>query len=468
MVDRVVGVAGDVLVVLLLVLGVLAVLRVAWLAVRAGRRRQLVVQALTNLTGHQKLDADAAGLTQTIRDALLGELRSVHDRARFLLRRAKIEPGEGELAPPRSEIETSLRELSASVTAVASGRIQPVARLLSDLVLRPAGTRIQGSLLRYGERNRLGAGFEVVDLRGELRPATFSLWAQDNSLTETSVLETRAEALAHVSTRALAIELLRLDLLRRQRRRAWRGARDTGVVSRFVGLIYQASALSFPDYRSQLYALSRDALKDAASQLPDDYHPLKDLGDTLSRWQRVDPKRAERLLNAALNAYDRAEEIIDRTGADEAARRSVRIGRALARFKADVEVDLARREARGVLEELGTWDLAAEEDEFLLYNAACLLALELAQPGCTETERLKTCARHLLGYALLRDLSPDRTVFDTAEGDTDLDGLRKLGVDTVEIVRRYKDHQRALLRESGAMDDPKRLRAIVTEPNEIG
>lgn len=469
LVDRVVGVAGNVLVVLVLVLGVLAVLRVAWLAVRAGRRRQLVVQALTNLTGHPKLDADAAGLTQTIRDALLTELRSVHGRAQFLLHRAKIEPGKGELAPPRSEIEGSLKELSESVTSVAPDRIGPFARLLSDLVLRPAGTRIRGSLVRYGENNRLGAGFEVVDLRGELRPATFSLWAQVNSLTETSVLEDRARMLARVSTRALAIELLRLDLLRRQRRRAWRGAKDTGVVSRFVGLIYQASALTFRDYQSQLYALSVEALRDAANQLPDDYHPQKDLGDTQSRWRQADPQHAERHRKAALNAYDRAEEIIDRAGAaDACARRAVRIGRALAQFKAEVDVADARQEARDQLDQLATWDQAVEEDEYLLYNTACLLALEIAQPGCGDIERLKTCALQLLRYALLRDLSPDRTVFDTAERDSDLDGLRKLGVDTVAEARRCKDLQQALLREPGAIEDPERLRAIVTEPNETG
>jgi hypothetical protein len=441
LVDRIVGAAGDILVVLLLVL---AVLRVAWLAVRAGRRRQLVVQALTNLTGYPKLDADAAGLTQRIRDTLLPQLRAVHARARHLLHRADIEAGKDDLAPASSEIEVSLRELSASVTAVASDRIRPIAQLISDLIQRPAGTRVRGSLLRYGEHRRLGVGFEVIDLRGERRPATFSLWSKDNSLTEDSVKEAKAQTLVQVAARALAIELLRLDLLRRQRLWSWRGSRNPGVVSRFVGLIYQASALSYRDYGPQLYALAVDSLRDAAGHLPDDYQPQKDLGDTYSYWQRCDPEQGQHLAHA-LTAYDRAEEIARRTNAGDVARLSVRIGRALALFKAETQLDVARAEARKLLASLNkSWDLKAERDEFLLYNAACLLALELAQPDCDADARrqLWSGSVRLLGYALKRDKSPDRTVYETAETDSDLEGLRKLGLDTVAVVRKYREQGR--------------------------
>lgn len=449
------SIAVDVFMLVLLVIGALAVLRVAWLAVRFRWRRQLVVQALANLTGYPKIDADAAGLTQDIRDGLVAQFRAVHERARFLLGRDSIATGVAALTPPTGEIDTSLRALADSVTAVASDRVRPVAQLLLDL-LRPSGTRIRGSLLRYGERDKLGVGFEIIDLRGDQPATTCSLWSGAGSLTEEHVKEDEATALAKVATRTLAIELLRLDLLRRQRRPAWRGARNpAAVISRFVGLVYQASAPTFPAYEAQLYSLAIGSLQDSATRLPDYYPAWKDLADTYIRRRKADPARWPRDLAAALTAYDHADKAIDRAQAKGTAKvtasLSVGVSRALARFHARTEIDLAREEARRLLGMVATgdrrkptWDYAGERNEHLLYNAACLLALELAEPVDDQTDprQLSTWAVQLLGHALLRDRSPDHNVFTTAEKDSDLDALRAHGIDTAQLSRRLRAAQR--------------------------
>ncbi len=446
--EQAVGLAGDVLVLVLMLSGAAAVLWVLWVAIRVGRRRQLVVADLANLTGRPGLDVDAAWMTHLMRGSLLRDFRFVSDRAAFLLHRAKIEPGQGELAPPQRDIEVSLRDLATSVTAVASERTRPVVRLLSDVLLRPAGLRIRGSLLCYSKRARLGVGFEIVDLRGEQRPATFSLRSGPNSVSADDVNETAATALVGAATRVLAVELLRLDLLRRQRRRSWRGDRNPGVVCRFVGLIYQASALSFPDFRIDMYGHAVSALREAVVLLPRDYHPLKDLGDTEDFLRALDGDRAERHAAAALTYYDRAEEVALATGAGASALIEVRVGRALAGFHSLRWLAEARAEARRLLGELddGAWDIEKEEDEHLLYNSACLLSLELAQsaedPAATA---LADRAEQLLKRALTMDRSPDRNLFGVATRDDDLAGLRAV-VDLDALLRDCKDHQRALAR----------------------
>ena len=448
-----VGLASDVLVLVLVLSGAAAVLWVLWVAIRVGRRRQLVVADLANLTGRPELDVDAAWMTHLMRGSLLREFRLVNDRAGFLLHRARIEPGQGELAPPQRDVEASLQDLATSVTAVASERTRPVVRLLSDVLLRPAGIRIRGSLLCYRKRARLGVGFEIVDMRGEQRPATFSLRSSPNSASSDAVNETAATALVGAATRVLAIELLRLDLLRRQRkRRSWRGDRNPGVVCRFIGLVYQASALSFPDFRVDVYAHAVGALREAAALLPADYHPLKDLGDTEDFLRACDGDRADRHVTAALTYYDRAEEVALAAGAGVSALVAVRVGRALAGFHGHHGLAEARAEARRLLGELdgSAWDVDAEEDEHLLYNSACLLSLELARTAEDPARQaLADRAARLLTRALTEDRSPDRNLFGVATRDDDLAGLRAC-VDVDALVRDCKEHQRSLARARGA------------------
>lgn len=441
--EQAVGLAGDVLVLVLMVSGAAAVLWVMWVAIRVGQRRQLIVADLANLTGYSGLDVDAAWMTQLMRGSLLREFRSVSDRAAFLLHRAKIEPGQGELAPPQRDIEVSLRDLAASVTAVASERTRPAAQLLAEVLLRPAGIRIRGSLLCYTKRSRLGVGFEIVDLRGNQRPATFSLKSGPNSAMATAVNETAATTLVNAATRVLAVELLRLDLLRRQRRRSWRGDRNPGVVTRFIGLIYQASAPAFPDFETDMYGHAINALREAVVRLPRDYHPLKDLGDTEDYLRRCDNEQSTRHAAAALNYYDRAEEVALAHKAGRTALIAVQVSRGIARFHLDSSSLDGHKQALRLLAELESreWDPDKEEDEHLLYNGACLLSMELSRStGKPAEQALADRAKELLGYALLRDRSPDRNLIGGVTRENDLAALRTF-VDLDELVQHYRDWQ---------------------------
>lgn len=469
---------------LALLFGVLIILRLLWLAAVSGRRRQLVVAKFTNVTGHPELDCEAFAAAQQVRESLVREFLKVRQRAQYLLQRAGIESGGrvSPLAPPQSQVVASLQDLASSVRTFAPGPVGPTAQAAIEVMLRPTGTRVDGQLLSHGESDSIGLGLELVDLRGQERAVTFSLWSHAGDHPSTDSANVGVESLVRPMTRILAIELLRQDLLRRPSRRIMGGqarARWSGRVSRFIGLIYQASALSYPAHAPELYGRALDALTEAVQHLPDDYEPLKDLGDTFAFLGGEGLNAADKHdhVRDSVLYYERAEAVARKLPGDSnaAAIRAVRVGRAVAQFRSsDVGwVADASATANALLRDLepanptasraASWDAAREEDEILLYNAACLLSLEYDRsPGDgQDRSKLAHWAGRLLVYALARDRSPDRNLWALSEEDNDLTPLRKnCGLDTSQLVQAIAQAQRNRPDWSALLREPDELQRI--------
>jgi hypothetical protein len=512
--DHLAGVLTDLLIILgtllaLLLLAVLAV-RVLWLR----RRRQLVVGDLANASGLGELDGRLGGISQLFRQQLVQQLGLVDAKIAQSFERANVPGYSRALDPaplPRSAPEQSVADLAASLGTFAGDRAGPAVQLLSDILLRPVGTRVTGTLQRRGDiPGRLGLTCEVADLGGGDVPASRTLWESRRTGTPTSQdaapqgrwrwgrwrllgalvrppedgpagpsVEERYESLFPPVARWLSLELAEREFLRlgwrrilgtlgpgdirpglpgalRERRR-----QDEGWVRNYVGGLLQASARTFPDWTVVFYDLAIEEYGRSMRVLPADaWQPHENLADASALKARaMRGAEALALVRRALQEYETALRMLEEakqeegSGAEwETRRRLLIVDKATAALLSDQIGDSIRASARGWVEQVtgNGWDATCETSPRLLFNLASWYAL--ARADGEPAVELRRRARRLLAYSLARD--GGREYWMTAEADPDVqtvtnpEELQRL---KFELTAAFRDHPGLSRLEDGAV-----------------
>jgi hypothetical protein len=499
--DRLAGLLADLLVILGTVLGLLVLGVLAARVLRLRGRRQLVVGDLANASGLAGLDGRLGGMSQLFRQQLVEQLGLVDAKIAQSLRLAAVPDYTRALDPqplPRSAPDQSVANLAASLRTFAGDRAGPAVQLLGDVLLRPWGTMVGGTLQRRGSvPDQLGLTCEVADLGGGDVPTSRTLWEGRGSggapTAETAPgpvdergavglllellrppqdgpagpsVEERYEVLYPPVARWLALELAERELLRLGRRRVLRTLRpgdlrtglvkafgdrrrrDEGWVRNYIGRLFQASARTFPGSTVTFCDLAIDEFGRSARRLPDAWQPHENLANAcVLKARAVDGAEALPLVRRALHEYDTALPMLTRAGGDGAPgkdlqtrRRLLLVGKATAALLADGIEASVRASARDWIEQVtgDGWDPARETDPRLLFNLASWYALAGADGG--PTVELRRRARRLLAYSLARDGS--REYWQAAEIDPDL----RL-ITSPEEVQRLKFQLVALARD---------------------
>ena len=182
--DHLAGLLTDLLIILGTVLGLLLLAVLAARVLRLRGRRQLVVGDLANASGNAELDGRLGGMSQLFRQQLVEQLGLVDAKIAQSIERANVPGYSRALDPiplPRSAPDQSVANLAASLRTFAGDRAGPAVQLLSDILLRPWGTIVGGTLQRRGSApDRLGLTCEVADLRGGDVPASRTIWEGRN------------------------------------------------------------------------------------------------------------------------------------------------------------------------------------------------------------------------------------------------------------------------------------------------
>jgi O-Antigen ligase len=495
--DRLAGLLADLLVILGTALGLLLLAVLAARTLRARGRRQLVVGDLANASGLAGLDGRTAGMSQLFRQQLVEQLGLVDDKIAQSLKKADVPGYSRALDPiplPRSAPDQSVANLASSLQTMAGDRAGPAVKLLSDVLLRPWGTSVNGTLQRRGGApDRLGLTCEVADLRGADVPASRTIWESPATATPPAEVarrpgavrlllarlqpppdgpsgpsvEERYEALYRPVARWLSLELAERELLRLGRRRVLgtlrpgdlrpglrevyteRRRRDEGWVRNYIGRLFQASARTFPGSTIAFYDLAIEEYGRSARLLPADaWQPHENLANACALKARATGgAEALPLVRRALQEYDTALPMLAKAGGDgvpgpdlRTRRRLLVVGKATAALLADGIEASTRASARAWIEQVtgDGWDAARETDPRLLFNLASWYALAGADGG--PDPGLRRRARRLLAYSLARD--GDREYWYAADIDPDL----RL-VTSPEEVQRLKFELTATARE---------------------
>jgi hypothetical protein len=170
--------ANSVILVALEWAGILAfVVAVIWLLVLR-RRRQLLVPAFTNASGLTELHASVEGLGQLLRERLVDHLQVTQEQLRENTERIRLGSNQETLRDPVpvGAADQRVSQLVTSLKAYVPQTAGPAVQLLSDVFLRPAGTRVTGTVQGDGSA-RLGITLELTDLGGNHPPILETIWA---------------------------------------------------------------------------------------------------------------------------------------------------------------------------------------------------------------------------------------------------------------------------------------------------
>lgn len=150
---------------------------------------QLVVEDLTDASGAEEIDGIAPGLSRSLREWLLPELRRVRhewNRTESVRQGEAVRPDSGhptQKAPlpegavvTREKADETLDALLASLSESAPEAVSPAIKLLG-LAFPARGTAVSGALRRTGDApDRLGVTLQVADMREEQERSIRGLW----------------------------------------------------------------------------------------------------------------------------------------------------------------------------------------------------------------------------------------------------------------------------------------------------
>jgi hypothetical protein len=432
------------------------------------RPSNLVVETFKNSTGNADLDKVLPGLTQHLREKLVQEIDSTREQV-YQYKNL----GPGELPPesrpiPSDDVDQQLTNLLKSLQDAASGQFKTAVQLL-NLVFPPRGTRVTTILHLFGETiGQACMSLEVTDLEGRLEPTPYTVGEppatqlaaghQEKGATQQDksdallALETRYIELQKPIARWLSIELIRRSWATGQPRTFSQTQRILyqARVWNFVGSLYLASAIDFPEYPfffTQAIQAYQQAQKEQQAR---EWHiPYENLGDAYCIWGEqtqqnfeknkndVDRQKAMDHYQKALNAYNQALQCLGKTsigslaGTKEEQTRSerrIRVELALTYLyqskltNTQAHVQQAREEIDRV-EKQGDWQPASEINSQTLYDLACFYAL--------QNEKSK--AHLYLAYSLARDINR----YNEASKDTDLQGIIS-GLETLGSILSQK------------------------------
>jgi hypothetical protein len=454
------------------------VIVVIWLF-RLRRRRQLVVSAFLNASGLPELDTTVQGLGQLLRERLVRHLQITQRQLRESVERTGLSstPMAAQRAPmPVGEPDQRAKELVASLKAYVPQTAGPAVQLLSDVFLRPAGSKVTGTVQRGGSPE-FGITLELTDLGGSQSPSIETIWeaaetraaAGDKQSVgrqagSSDGLHERLAALLDPAARLTARRVVALELICAHRKRERSPQDHEALVRNFIGMLLQGDALQYRKHGHATFFFEQ-AIREfdrAAEVAPKLYQPYENRADTAAIQAQVDPGRAGRLLPKAIGDYEtalqRAQALSD-SGTKAQVVHRLQIGQMLTQRRLNdppgVPVAVERIPE---LERVA----ASELDDQFLYNLACWFGFDynlrqeaatasrqrwwrtlLRRPPLAEPERdAEAKALRYLAYCLARAVTEERAE-DRAKGaqeDSDLslikDKVPRLCEKLVEELRR--------------------------------
>jgi hypothetical protein len=233
---------------------VAVVVLIIWLF-RLRRRRQLVVSSFVNASGVPGLDAAAQGLGQLLRERLVGQLNITQRQLRENVRRTELSPtpAAADRSPmPVGEPDQRVKDLVTSLKAYVPQTAGPAVQVLGDVLLRPTGTRVTGTV-QHGGAGRLGITLELTDLGGDHAPSVETIWDAATVGDKQGDPYGRLAKLLEPAARLAARRIVALELISAYspRRRADGSRRSRhehdALVHNFTGMLLQSDALVYAD-----------------------------------------------------------------------------------------------------------------------------------------------------------------------------------------------------------------------------
>jgi hypothetical protein len=384
------------------------VVAVVWL-LRLRRRRQLVVSAFTNASGLTELDAATRGLGHLLREHLVNHLQVTQQQLRENVERTGLSPTPtaAERSPvPVGEPDQRVKELVTSLKAYVPTTTGPVVQLLSDMFLRPVGTRVTGMVQRDGSA-RLGITLELTDLGGDYAPSIETMWeaataragdrgkqAAARQPAPSNGPGERLDMLLDPAARLVARRVTALELIyapRRERERPRRPQRQhEALIRNFIGMLLQSDALVYATQGLApfFYGQATKELDRAADADPDLYQPYENRADTAAMQAQNDPEQSRRLLHKAIDDYEtalrRAQALSDPAKTQVLHRLEIGLLLTQRRINDPARVPIATER----IAELEGAAVSELDDQFL-YNLACWFGLDsnLRQQAATAARR---------------------------------------------------------------------------------
>lgn len=271
---------------LLFAVAVLVLLLAVTRAWREGRKSKVIIRIIDDATGNPRASAAALGLTYRLREELLEALPSLVERSKQLVEEIK-----SDVTNPihdliiadidhnilLDDIASSQRQLAESINTLIPDSARSPVRVITETLLRPQGLLVSGAFQRISDApGAVGISFNVRLLQVDDIGSRVTLWEDDRAHVSGKEVVERLSNLIRPSSRSLAFELLRCNLLAirpqrplRDRLAIWRDDRTQpkreAVVNVIIGMLYQNTARRYGPATVSFYRLSALSLEKVQS-----------------------------------------------------------------------------------------------------------------------------------------------------------------------------------------------------------
>ena len=140
---------------------------------------QLVIDDIKDGTGDAVLKDRISGLSQEFREHVARDLQWLAAEVARTLSLARLTGVRLSRQPlsPRSTVDVTAKSLAESVSTLTSDQTKSALTFLSQLLLRPRGTKVVATARRRGTSpDRVGISFTIADLRDEGAPEGLTVW----------------------------------------------------------------------------------------------------------------------------------------------------------------------------------------------------------------------------------------------------------------------------------------------------
>jgi tetratricopeptide (TPR) repeat protein len=151
-----------------------------WRIILLTQKSILIIETITNSTGHDDLNKKLTGLTQLAREELVKTLEVMSYRIKHYgyLGPEEYKPPEKFLIPvgaSSDKLSTLLKSLQEATTGELKTAIQVI-----NLMFPPRGTKVTITLQSKGDMHEiLGVSLEVTDLRSQQEPVLYTVWEEE-------------------------------------------------------------------------------------------------------------------------------------------------------------------------------------------------------------------------------------------------------------------------------------------------